>query len=82
MVQIWKRSRLDKIRFFSASQKNALWIRCKGKCELCRIGLVPYIGQENSAEADHIVAWVNYGKTVMSNGQMLCKRCNRDKGSK
>ncbi|MFY1026461.1 HNH endonuclease [Actinobacillus seminis] len=30
-------------------------------------------------EADHITPWSQGGKTDFSNGQMLCKGCNRKK---
>lgn len=33
-------------------------------------------------EADHIVPWVEGGATVKENLQLLCKRCNRTKGSR
>ncbi len=30
-------------------------------------------------EADHITPWIEGGKTVPKNCQMLCKECNRRK---
>ena len=33
-------------------------------------------------EGDHITPWREGGKTVLENCQMLCRECNRRKGSK
>ncbi|MCI6503635.1 MAG: HNH endonuclease [Prevotella sp.] len=33
-------------------------------------------------EGDHITPWREGGRTVESNCQMLCRECNRRKGSK
>jgi len=33
-------------------------------------------------EGDHITPWKDGGRTVIENCQMLCKKCNRRKGSK
>ncbi len=33
-------------------------------------------------EADHITPWVEGGRTVAENCQMLCRDCNRRKSSK
>lgn len=31
--------------------------------------------------ADHVLAYVNGGKTVTKNGQALCQKCNLTKGT-
>lgn len=36
----------------------------------------------NEMEGDHITPWIEGGKTVIENCQMLCKHCNRVKGKK
>ena len=36
----------------------------------------------NDMEGDHITPWREGGRTVIENCQMLCKECNRRKGSK
>ena len=36
---------------------------------------------QNNFEADHIVPWSKGGKTIVSNGQALCKACNKKKGN-
>jgi 5-methylcytosine-specific restriction endonuclease McrA len=33
-------------------------------------------------EGDHIKPWIEGGKTLPNNFQMLCKDCNRKKGKK
>ena len=33
-------------------------------------------------EADHITPWKEGGKTTLDNCQMLCRKCNREKGSR
>ncbi|MBS7283281.1 MAG: HNH endonuclease, partial [Prevotella sp.] len=33
-------------------------------------------------EGDHITPWREGGRTVIENCQMLCRECNRRKGSK
>ena len=69
-------------RFFSSSQKNIQWLKAKGKCELCKVSLVPYKGRQNSAEYDHKKSFKHGGKTIQSNCGLLCKKCNRLKGAK
>ena len=77
----WSKPKKDSFRFFSSMQKNIIWERSKGKCELCGIKLVPFKGRESSFEADHILAWSKGGKTTLSNAQALCKKCNRKKSN-
>jgi len=69
-------------RAFTYNQKNALWIKSKGKCEKCKVNLVPFKGEHNSFEADHKRPYSKGGKTTLKNGQALCRRCNRRKSNK
>lgn len=64
------RSFLDKI-------KLAVWEKQNHKCAHC--------GKEFDIvfmEGDHIKPWREGGRTVIENCQMLCRECNRRKGSK
>ena len=81
LVSIYKRYNLDKTRIFSYSDKNKLWLKAKGRCELCSTKLVPYAGSDNSAEYDHKLAYSRGGRTKLSNGSCTCRGCNRSKGS-
>ena len=65
------------IRAFTQSQKRSLYEQQEGICPAC--GEHFEIGQ---MEADHIKPWHKGGKTELSNGQMLCKECNRQKGGR
>lgn len=65
------------IRAFSEQQKRELYEKQKGLCPVCGTHF-----EMKEMEADHIVAWVDGGKTNVANGQMLCKHDNRTKSSK
>jgi hypothetical protein len=65
------------IRAFSDSQKRSAFEKQKGNCPNC--GKTFSIDE---MEGDHIIAWVDGGKTEPNNLQMLCKSCNRSKGKK
>jgi len=69
-------------RNFNAEQKNVIHSRVNGVCEDCGIDTVPFKGQPNSFEADHIVPFSKGGFTSIDNGQCLCRTCNRSKGGK
>ena len=49
-------------RYFSPEQKNYVWMRDKGKCQICRGRVVPYIGEQRSAEFDHIKPYSKGGR--------------------
>ncbi len=49
----------------------------KGVCPICG---KPF--DIEVMEADHITPWVEGGRTIASNCQMLCRDCNRRKSSK
>ena len=65
------------IRTFDDNTKREIYEIQKGVCKLCGkpfdIGVM---------EADHITPWVEGGRTVAENCQMLCRDCNRRKSSK
>ena len=63
-------------RSFSRSQKLELFMQSGGECQRCNCSITV-----DSFEADHVIPWSKGGKTVISNGQALCKPCNRSKSS-
>ena len=65
------------LRTFSDKVKLAVWEKQNHKCVLC--------GEEFDyvlMEGDHITPWRDGGRTTIENCQMLCRECNRRKGSK
>lgn len=65
------------LRTFSDKIKLAVWEKQNHKCKIC--------GKEfdiQFMEGDHITPWREGGRTTIDNCQMLCKECNRRKGSK
>jgi len=65
------------VRAFSESQKMAAYERQQGICPVCH-GHFDY----TQMEGDHITPWVEGGRTVAENCQMLCRDCNRHKSAK
>lgn len=64
------------IRAFSPSDKRSAYEKQKGVCPIC--------GQHfaiDEMEADHIIPWSKGGKTEPGNCQMLCRKCNHEKGN-
>jgi superfamily II DNA or RNA helicase len=61
------------MRLFSQSQKIFLYVYQQGKCASCQEHL-NYV-----YEADHITPWAHGGKTIIENGQLLCKQCHKEK---
>ena len=66
-----------RLRVFSLAQKQKAYERQNGVCLLCS----EEFDFEDMA-GDHIVAWVHGGQTIDKNCQMLCRRCNAQKGAK
>ena len=65
------------LRAFPEDIKLAVWEQQHHICPLC--------GKEfdyEFMEGDHITPWREGGRTVIENCQMLCRECNRRKGSK
>lgn len=65
------------IRAFTPTQKRKMYEEQKGVCPYCKKHF-----ELSKMEADHITPWHEGGKTELSNGQMLCKDCNRRKSGK
>lgn len=64
-------------RSFSKKDKSTMYHRQKGHCKRCRRKF-----EIDKMEADHITPWSEGGKTHLENGQMLCKKCNREKSNR
>ena len=66
------------IRAFTDTQKRTAYEKQGGICPICKL----HFSDIAQMEGDHITPWRDGGKTEMSNLQMLCKTCNREKGAK
>ena len=73
-----KNEKVLNIRNFSIADKITKYNEQGHKCAKC--GKICEDIKE--MEADHITPWHDGGKTTLSNCQMLCKKCNREKGGK
>ena len=65
------------LRTFSDSDKDTMYHRQNGICPVCHNHF-----EIQQMEADHVIPWSRGGRTELDNGQMLCKRCNREKSNK
>lgn len=65
------------IRAFDQNMRREVYERQNGVCAICGKQF-----EESEMEADHITPWSLGGRTVADNCQMLCRECNRRKGSK
>ena len=65
---------LDKRRHFNTKERQALFIISGGKCQICN----QYLTED--WEPDHIIPYCQGGATDVTNGQALCRTCNRKKG--
>ena len=68
--------KLLSVRSFPDAIKRRIYERQNGICPVC--------GKHyaiTGMHADHIIPWSRGGKTIESNCQMLCRRCNIDKSS-
>lgn len=65
------------LRAFPEDIKLAVYERQKGICPLCHKHY-----EIEQMEGDHITPWRDGGRTIEANCQMLCRDCNRRKGTK
>lgn len=65
------------LRNFSPSEKITKYNEQRGICPICNKHF-----ELKDMEADHITPWKEGGKTTLDNCQMLCRKCNREKGSR
>ena len=71
-----KEKHLD-LRTFDDNTKREVYERQSGVCPICGKHF-----EIEEMEADHITPWCKGGRTVADNCQMLCIKCNREKGGK
>ena len=65
------------LRAFDESTKTTIYEKQGSKCAKCNV-----LDDISEMEADHIKPWSQGGKTDKDNCQVLCKKCNREKGAK
>jgi 5-methylcytosine-specific restriction endonuclease McrA len=68
---------IDAKRLFTKEEKQALLYLNNFQCALCNVKV-----NLDTSEADHITPHTKGGHTILSNGQILCVPCNRNKGAK
>ena len=64
------------IRAFSKAMKAKVYAKQNGICPICKNKF-----ELKEMEADHITPWIEGGKTIEDNCQMLCKEDNRRKSA-
>lgn len=72
-----KQEKYLNIRTFTPAMKRKMYEAQAGICPHCKKHF-----ELEEMEADHVTPWHEGGKTELSNGQMLCKECNRRKSGK
>ena len=70
------------IRTFSDAQKRRVYEKQQHKCPYCQKSGIDTEYAFEEMEGDHIIPWSKGGRTVEDNLQMLCKKCNNDKGNR
>ena len=65
------------LRTFSEKDKQKMFQTQGGVCPRCTKTF-----EFSQMDADHVVPWSAGGTTTLSNGQMLCRRCNNEKSDK
>ncbi len=61
----------DSKRMFDEAQRQVIYRRDKGICQKCGAKC-----EWDAWQADHVIPWNRGGKTIVSNGQLLCPSCN------
>lgn len=65
------------LRTFPKEVKQRVYEKQKGKCVDCKKEF-----KISEMDADHIIPWSKGGKTEEDNCQVLCRKCNQQKGAK
>lgn len=69
---------LDKTRFFDGNLRKKFWRSNEHICQICKKEIKVY----TDSALDHIEPWAKGGKTIESNAQLTCKKCNSQKRDK
>ena len=69
------------VRAFTESQKLRAYEKQKHKCPICLANGIDIEYAFEDMDGDHIIAWSKGGRTIDENLQMLCKKCNSEKGN-
>lgn len=68
------------IRAFTEAQKLRAYEKQGHKCPRCQEEGIETEYAFEDMQGDHIIPWCQGGRTVDDNLQMLCRKCNNDKG--
>ena len=68
------------IRAFTEAQKLRAYEKQGHKCPICQGQGIETEYAFEDMQGDHIIPWCQGGRTVDDNLQMLCRKCNNDKG--
>ena len=68
--------RLLSLRTFSESEKKTLYARQQGICPYCKKHF-----EFKEMDGDHKKAWSKGGRTILENGEMVCRACNIKKAA-
>jgi hypothetical protein len=71
---------LDPQRYFNDLQQAEIFARDGGRCQGTFCG--GKIIKGDKWHADHIVPWIQGGRTEVNNGRVLCPMCNLKKGAR
>ena len=75
--QKYNKQVMPKVCPMDENTKREVYEAQNGNCKLCGKHF-----EIEAMEADHITPWIEGGRTVAENCQMLCRNCNRRKSSK
>ena len=84
LIKYQKLELKDKYRDFTEDQKRAIYLLNERKCKNIAGYSCPVYGKPlafEDCEFDHIKEHNEGGKTIVSNGQILCKDCHTYKTS-
>lgn len=79
---------LDPVRLFSTEDRRTIFENAHGRCQNARCGRpvhyetdCPHGGCDDDYQADHKYPWSKGGRTILSNGACLCRKCNLAKSN-